>query len=107
MGTKLVATAIGDSVSFTLNVPAPGNYDVRVSAKELNTRGIFQLSVNGNHVGAAQDEYARSETFREYSLGTVSITSAGKAAFNFTVTGKNAASSGYSLSFDYIKLTPQ
>ncbi|MDQ2946600.1 MAG: pyrrolo-quinoline quinone [Acidobacteriota bacterium] len=107
VGTKLAATAIGNSVTFTLNVPAEGNYDVRVSAKELNTRGIFQLSVNSNHVGFAQDEYARSETFREYSLGTVSIAAAGGAAFKFTVTGKNAASSGYSLSFDYIKLTPQ
>ena len=34
----------------------------------------------GNHVGAVQDEYARSATFREYSLGIVSITAAGNTS---------------------------
>jgi len=40
-------------------------------------------------------------------LGTVSISAAGNYAFKFTVSGKNASSTGYTLAFDYIELIPQ
>jgi hypothetical protein len=37
----------------------------------------------------------------------VTFAAAGSYQFKFTVTGKNASSSGYGLTFDYIKLTLQ
>ncbi len=85
-GTKLVATKAGDWVTFALSVPAVGTYDVKLDTKELNTRGIFQLSVNGANAGAAEDEYARSEAFQEFDLGPVYIAAPGNVAFKFTVT---------------------
>jgi len=39
-------------------------------------------------------------------LGEVYL-NAGNQAFKFTVSGKNASSTGYTLAFDYIELIPQ
>ena len=105
-GTTLDGTAVGQSVSITLNVPAAGVYDVKVATKQYVTRGIVQLSVNGSNVGPAMDQYNAGEVWREFDLGNISL-AAGNQTFVFTTSGKNAASSGYTQAYDYIKLTPQ
>jgi hypothetical protein len=108
-GTILDATAVGDNVTLTLNVATAGTYDVKISLKDLNTRGIWQLSINGANFGSPQDEY-QSTGLGAYvvtDLGNFNFAAAGNYAFKFTVTGKNAASSGYSIAFDDITLTPQ
>ena len=105
-GTILQATKVGDNVTVNLNVPLSGVYDVRVGSKNAANRGMMQLSVNGANVGTAMDEYAKSESWREFDLGTVTLTS-GSEPFKFTVTGKNASSTAYPISFDYITLIPQ
>jgi hypothetical protein len=46
-------------------------------------------------------------TYAVFDLGNFNFAAAGNYAFKFTVTGKNAASSGYSIAFDDITLTPQ
>jgi Legume lectin domain/Chitobiase/beta-hexosaminidase C-terminal domain len=108
-GTILDATAVGNNVTLTVNVATAGIADVKVSVKELNTRGIWQLSINGTNVGSPQDEYANTTAgvYAVFDVGTFNFPAAGNYAFKFTVTGKNAASSGYSISFDDITLTPQ
>ena len=107
-GTILDATKVGDNVAFTLNVATPGTYDVKVGVKQFTTRGIWQLSVNGVNVGALQDEYLNTGgTYAVLDAGNVTISTAGNQTFKFTVTGKNAASSGFTMSFDPITLTPQ
>jgi hypothetical protein len=106
VGTLLYATAVGDYVTYTANVSAAGTYDVKVGVKKFNIRGEWQLSINGTNQGSIQDEYAAAETFAEFDLGTVTISTAGSKTFKFTVVGKNAQSTGYRISFDYIKLTP-
>jgi hypothetical protein len=107
-GTILDATKVGDNVTFTLNVATPGTYDVRVGVKQFTTRGIWQLSVNGVSAGLPQDEYLNTGgTYAVLDVGNVTISTAGNQTFKFTVTGKNAASSGYTISFDPITLTPQ
>jgi len=107
-GTILDATKVGDNVTFTLNVAQPGTYGVKVGVKQFTTRGIWQLSVNGVNVGAPQDEYLNTGgAYAVLDAGNVTISSAGNQSFTFTVTGKNAASSGFTISFDPITLTPQ
>jgi hypothetical protein len=108
-GMILDATAVGDSITLTVNVASAGVYDVKVSMKDLNTRGILQLTVNGSNVGGPQDEYQATDSgaFIVTDLGTFNFSTAGNYSFKFAVTGKNAASSGYSISFDTITLTPQ
>jgi hypothetical protein len=108
-GTILDATAVGDNVTLTVNVATAGISDVKVSVKDLNTRGIWQLTINGTAVGSPQDEYNTntSGVYAVVDLGNFNFAAAGNYAFKFAVTGKNAASSGYSMAFDDIILTPQ
>jgi hypothetical protein len=109
-GTILDATAVGNNVTFTVNVATAGIADVQVSVKELNTRGIWQLSINGTNVGSPQDEYtnnASAGAYAVFNVGTFNFPAAGNYTFKFTVSGKNAASAGYSIAFDDITLTPQ
>jgi Legume lectin domain/Chitobiase/beta-hexosaminidase C-terminal domain len=102
-------TATGAYLNFTVNVATPGTYDIKAATKEFPTRGIFQFSVNGANVGPAEDEYNANGNgvFHEYDLGNMTFSSAGNYSFKFTVTGHNSSSSGYTVCFDYIKLTAQ
>jgi hypothetical protein len=108
-GTILDATKVGDNVAFTVNIAAAGTYDVKVAYKAYNTRGIWQLAVNGANLGAATDEFLAGggDAFVTADLGTMSFPTAGNYAFKFTVTGHNSGSSSYSISFDDFTLTPQ
>lgn len=93
-------------MTITLNIPQAGTYDVQYATKAYTTRGIVQLTVNGSNVGPAEDQYSSTAVERVFDLGNVTV-AGGNQAFVFTTTGKNAASSGYTQSYDYIKLTPQ
>src|SRR5579862_1216626 len=104
-GTTLDATAAGQFVTITLNVPQAGVYDVKVATKKYMTRGIVQLSIQGSNVGPAEDQYSASEAWQELDLGNVTL-AAGNQQFKFTTTGKNPSSSGFTQAYDYIKLTP-
>jgi len=108
-GIIVDATQPGNYIAFVLNVPQPGTYDVKYASKLYPTRGIGQLSVAGVNMGPAVDQYAVTSggIWKEFDVGNVTFAAAGSYQFKFTVTGKNASSSGYSLAFDYIKLTPQ
>ncbi len=113
-GSIIDANAAGDFVTYNVAVPEARTYDVKIRTKKLNTRGIFQLAIAGSVGGAYTDhgspvdEYT-SNTNADYvmvDIGPVSFGSAGTKAFRFTVTGKNAASTGFSIASDYIVLTP-
>ena len=111
--SHLSATVAGDLVSYNLNVPAARTYHVRVGTRKTAASGMFQMAVAAsgsssfiNH-GAVQDAYNASNLRTELDLGTIGFGSAGDKSFRFTVTGKNAASTGYELWFDYISLTAE
>ena len=108
-GTILDATAAAQSVTMTLNVATAGTYDIKISTKLLNTRGVYQLAINGANVGALQDEYNATSAgiYATLDLGNFNFAAAGSYTFKFTVIGKNAASTGFSIAFDDITLTPQ
>ncbi len=111
-GTILDANAVGDYVTYVVPAVNAGSYNVRVGVKKLDTRGICQLAIGTSTItpvnqGSAQDQYASSETYTELNLGTWTPGTTSDKWFKFSVTGKNASSSGYSICFDYIKLTPQ
>jgi hypothetical protein len=105
-GTVFWASGIGDWVTYTVNVPAAGVYDVKVAVKKFNLRGEWQLSINGTHVGTPEDEYAASATWVEFDAGTATISSPGPTGFKFTVVARNSLSTDYRITFHYIKLTP-
>jgi hypothetical protein len=104
-GTIIDATKVGDNVTFTVNVATAGTYDIKLSYKKYNTRGISQLAINGTNVGATLDQYAATDSYATNDYGTFAFPTAGNYSFKFTVTGKNTSSSGYSVSFDDLTLT--
>ena len=108
LGTMFYSANVGDNVTFTINVPAPGMYDVKVSYKQYQPRAIAQTAINNAAIGPPIDQFvATADAYAVTDLGVVNFPGAGNYPFTFTVVGKNPASSGYTLAFDDIILTPQ
>ena len=103
-GTILDATKVGDSVTFTVNVPTAATYDLTVTGKDYNIRGIWQLSIDGTNVGPTADEYSATESLGTFDVGPIVIPASGNHSFKFTVTGRNASSTDYKISFDNLRL---
>lgn len=110
-GTSLAANAVGDFIAYDVSIATAGTYAIRARFKKNNNRAIFQLSTAESqsgpftNFGVTRDLYSANPTFTEINFGSVAFASAGTKAIKFQVTGKNAASSGYNLYFDYIKLS--
>jgi hypothetical protein len=107
-GTILDATKAGDHVAFTVTVAKTGTYAVSVDSKQYYSRGIFQLTVDGVPAGTSGDEYNSNGNgvLGTFSLGNFTM-SAGSHTFLFTVTGKDSAATGYTISFGQLALTPK
>ena len=106
------ATAAANYVTLNLSIPAATTYNIKIRYKSGPTRGMFQLAasptVGGTYtnIGSAQDEYNASQLYNQLAdCGSATFATAGSYVFRFTVTGKNAASSGYGLAIDSIELT--
>ncbi len=113
-GAYFDATAASQFLTYDVPNIAARTYDVRVGLKSWNNKGIWQLAISRldqqgspTNVGPAVDGYTSGEVFSEVDLGHWTPGSTSDKAFKFTVTGKNAASTGYGLAIDYIKLIPQ
>ncbi len=108
------ANAVGDYVTYLVPNLPQGSYHVFVGTKKFASRGQFQLSVGradnfsgtASNVGSVQDGYIATEAYTEFDLGTWAPGTTSDKWFRFTVTGKNAASSGYTIAVDYIRLAP-
>ena len=106
-GTILDASKAGDNVTFTVNVPTAGTYDLKLSYKQYISRGISQLAINGTSMGAPLDQYLPQEGYAIFDYGNFTFSAAGNYSFKFTILGKDASSTGYAVSFDDFTLTPQ
>lgn len=112
-GSKLDGAGVGDNVVYLTPSIAAGTYTVSVGVKQLNTRGQFQVSASRadqntyNNIGGTLDMYNSGSVYTEMTVGTWTPSSTNAKLFKFSVTGKNASSSGYSLDFDYIRLIKQ
>jgi hypothetical protein len=108
LGTMFYSTSVGDNVTFMVNVPAAGTYDVKISYKQYQPRGIVQTAINRVSVGTPIDQFIpNGDAYAVTDLGAVNFPSAGSYPFTFTVVGKNPSSTAYSLAFDDIILTKQ
>ncbi len=113
-GTIIDSTAVGQYMSLDFpNVP-PGTYDVQIGLKNFPSRGIFQLGIGTPNstpanYGAPYDEFiATGQSYPLVDFGSwTGHTTTTDKWFRFTVTGKNAGSSGYTIAVDYIRLIPQ
>ena len=103
VGTILDSTKVGDSVTYTVNVPKAGTYDLHVTSKNFPARGTWLLGVDGVNYGEAVDEYNARETYVDTDIGPMVIRTAGNHTLKFVVTGRNAAATDYNISFDYFQ----
>ncbi len=112
-GVFLDATAVANSITFLAPNILARPYNVKVGVKKLSSRGIYQAAIGqaGNSsptpLGSPQDFYSATVAYAEVNLGAWTPGTSGDKWFRFTVTGKNAGSSGFGGGFDYIVLTPQ
>jgi hypothetical protein len=102
----LNATAAASWVQFALPNIAAGTYSVQLAYKTNANRGILALAIDGLQIGSTLDQYASTSSYPAQTFGNVTFASAGTHTLRLTVTGKNAASSSFTLSADRIVLTP-
>lgn len=105
-GHKYNGHAVGDFVEYEVEIPEPGTYTILTRAKAHGTRGTYQLAVGGADQGAAQD-YQGGCCYPTYNHGTKTFAQPGPVTLRFTATGKNAASTDYTLALDYLELVPE
>ena len=94
----------GNFVTFKVNIPQAGKYNVKVRMNDGDNGGIWQLSTDEVRRTSA-DQFSPFRVFPEIDLGNFVFNAGGEHSFTFTVTGKNVASKGYWISLDYIRLT--
>jgi hypothetical protein len=75
--------------------------------KTNNNRGQLSFSVDGTQLGGTLDQYASSSSYPTQTFGTLTFAAAGNHTIRLTVTGKNSASSSYTLSADKFVLVGQ
>jgi hypothetical protein len=105
--TVLRSTATGDWLEATLFAVPAGTYEVRVRYKRFNARGKFTLKLDGSTLGGEVDQYSSSANFWEAAMGTRTFSATGNHTVRFGVSGKNAASTAYTLSIDSVVLIPR
>ncbi len=110
----LDATAANQQFAFLVPNITARTYDVRIGVKKINTRGTVQVAIGpaGSNTptnqGAVQDLYNPTATFVELDINPTWTPGSNSDKWVwFTVTGKNASSSGFTEAIDYIKLIPQ
>jgi hypothetical protein len=99
---------------LTLRIPniAAGTYQVKVRFKKHPSRGIVQVQIGkiggtlGN-IGAPIDLYSATSGYQEFTIATWTPGSTSDKQISFKITGKNAASTGFTQCIDLITLIPQ
>jgi hypothetical protein len=112
-GTRLAAAAAGAVVVYEVPVPEAGRYAITTRTGTGGDVGSWRLDVADTTagpyvpVGAVQDGYASADGWQSAALGTIDFAAPGRKLFRFEVTDRNAASSGYNLTLDYLMVTKQ
>ena len=95
--------AVGDYLRYTLDVNSSGDYLVVLRVRKGPDQGKFQVTLDDVSVGEV-DGYAQAKEYAVVPLISEHLASKGNHKINLAVTGKNALSSGYGISIDWIEL---
>ena len=99
------AAPTNSSLKFCIQVPQAGLYNASIKVKRHSSRGKFRLLADGQPIGGIQDQYAEKGTpYEVLDLGNCYFSEGGKKEITIQCVGKNEASSGYTMIFDYLKL---
>ena len=78
---------------------------LRYKSHQAN-RGILQLSVDGQPLGAPLNQHSAPATFRETSFGVVRFARPGDHTVRLAVTGRDATAAAYTITADVFTLRP-
>jgi hypothetical protein len=97
----------GEHLTFTLpDIPA-GTYTVVMRYKSHQTnRGILQLSVDGQPLGAPLNQHRAPATFLEATFGVVRFATPGSHTVRLAVVGRDATALAYTINADVFTLLP-
>ncbi|HZP60524.1 MAG TPA: chitobiase/beta-hexosaminidase C-terminal domain-containing protein [Opitutaceae bacterium] len=96
----LNATGPGQSITFTTpSIPA-GTYQFQFRYKTNTTRGQHNVKIDGTLIGGVIDQYATTQAYKTVTQGNVTFATAGTHSITLTVTGKNSASTKYTICAD-------
>ncbi|HEY7375589.1 MAG TPA: hypothetical protein VIF57_25755 [Polyangia bacterium] len=104
------ASASNEFVTYALPIGEAGHYDVTVRARTDADAGKFQVAIADDPagpwtaLGGEQDGYASPAGFASLGPLPAFFAAPGERLIRLSVTGKNAASSGYRMYLDYIEL---
>lgn len=111
-GRRLNANSGSDYITYKVEVPFKGQWNIKAGMLKNAMSGRFQLAVappgssDFADVGTVQDTYAAASAAVVFNLGTTDFPTAGDWQFRFTVPSKNTASAGFSITLDHIRLSP-
>lgn len=97
------AEAVGDYIEHHFTIFHSKPYQLSLCMPKTSASGCFQLSLNGVDLGDPVDLYSEGPSEMRLSYGEVPL-DAGPQILRMTVTSKNAASLGYYLTMDSIKV---
>jgi hypothetical protein len=101
---RLTSDGTGDFIEYTIPHTGTANYILSLGFRAGPDQGTCQLYKDGAPIGSAIDLYSATTEFKEVQIGSLTFYT-GDQKIRFTVSGKNASSSGYQLTQDYIKLS--
>lgn len=102
---NLNADSANDWVEFTLPNIAPGTYRIEVNIQKFNNAGRARTSVEDINLGDEIDFFTNSPSADPFAPGNHTFATAGNKKVRFTITGKNANSTGFKIGIDKIILT--
>lgn len=103
---KLDTQSEGDYLEFPIEVKQPGTYKISLRYKSFASRGIHQLSIDGENQGEPVDMYDSNGDYDNVAkLGNVEFDEPGRKTIRFTVVGRNPRSSSSTGHFDQITLS--
>jgi hypothetical protein len=96
----LLADGIGDYIDYTIPALPAGNYQFKMKYKAHPNRGILAMTLNGQAVIQALDQYSAATTYPEPSFGNYAIATSGPQVIRQTVVGRHPSAGAFTLSAD-------
>ena len=100
---RVSADGVGDFVEYTYAHTGTKNYDVYLGFRAGPDQGTSQVYKDGAAYGSVFDLYSPTATYKEVLVANLTFYT-GQQKIRFTVAGKNAGSTGYQFTHDYVKL---
>ena len=91
--SRFDATAVGQSITYSLTVPKAGEYKITLSVRVHDSCGYADLYINGEKYGEIDNATGTANAMKNISLGKINL-KAGDNEFRFVITKPNPKPSG-------------